>query len=260
MHRIFELKEEQVATHNIEVSCYMLELYLDDLVDLLLSKKERKKPPPLKIQVGRGHGVVEVKNATVKKAGSLKELTDIFAEGMKNRHVSKTKMNDESSRSHLVFSILLHVENMQSGKVSTGKLSIIDLAGSERLSKTGAAVGSSTAKEAAAINMSLSQLGNVIAALSTNEKHIPYRGSKLTELMQDSLGGNAKTLMFVNISPADYNVDETLQALLYAARVKMITNDASAAKESKELDEAKSMVRKLRHKLEGAGLAISDED
>ena len=153
-------------------------------------------------------------------------------------------MNDESSRSHLVFAICLKVTNLTSGKISRGKLSLIDLAGSERLSKTGAT--GQAAKEGAAINMSLSALGNVIAALSSGEKVIPYRGSALTELMRDSLGGNAKTLMFVNISPADYNVDETLQALLYAARVKMIKNDANASAENAEIDALKQQLAELK--------------
>ena len=106
--------------------------------------------------------------------------------------------------------------------------------------------------------MSLSALGIVIAAFSWNETIIPYRGSALTELMRDSLGGNAKTLdlMFVNISPADYNCDETLQALRYAARVKMITNDANAAAESAELDELKAQIRKLK-KMVPAGVDAS---
>jgi len=257
MAKIFELAEQQKATLKVEVSCYMLELYLDDLVDLLLDKKQKAARPQLKITTSKD-GVVEVRGATIKPAATFEELYEIFEDGMKSRHVTKTKMNDESSRSHLIFCICCHVENLQSGRVSPGKLSLIDLAGSERLSKTGAT--GQTAKEAAAINQSLSQLGNVIAALSSGEKVIPYRGSRLTELMRDSLGGNAKTLMFVNISPADYNVDETFQALLYAARVKMITNDASAAKESKELDAAKKQIAKLKAKCHAAGISAESDD
>jgi len=258
MAAIYQLAEEQKSNIKITVSCYMLEMYLDDLFDLLLDKAHKKNPPALKIYAGKDDRV-EIKNATIKPAENLEALEKIFDEGMKHRHVTKTKMNDESSRSHMVFAILLHVQNLQTGQVQKGKLSLIDLAGSERLSKTGAT--GQTAKEGSAINQSLSQLGNVIHALAHNEKVIPCRGSKLTELMRDSLGGNAKTLMFVNISPADYNVDETGMALLYAQRVKMITNDSSAAKESKEMDELKHKNKALKKQLADAGIAVvEDED
>merc|ERR1711975_170426 len=134
-------------------------------------------------------------------------------------------MNSESSRSHSIFSLIVQVTHRTTGKTSTGKLSLIDLAGSERASKTGAT--KEQLKEAASINSSLSVLGDVINALSTGSGHVPYRNNKLTQLMQDSLGGNAKTLMFVNISPADYNAEEPQTALAYASRVKLITNDAA---------------------------------
>ena len=101
-------------------------------------------------------------------------------------------------------------------------------------------------KEAQSINKSLSALGDVIAALSEGEKFIPYRNNKLTQLMQDSLGGNAKTLMFVNFSPADYNADETISSLNYAARVKKITNNAAKQAESEEVAKLKAMIRKLQ--------------
>ena len=101
-------------------------------------------------------------------------------------------------------------------------------------------------KEANSINKSLSALGDVISALSTEQQHIPYRNNLLTELMQDSLGGNAKTLMFVNVSPADYNRDETVTSLTYAARVKLITNDAQKSSDSKEVARLKGMVRRLQ--------------
>ena len=92
----------------------------------------------------------------------------------------------------------------------------------------------------------MSALGDVISALSTEQQHIPYRNNLLTELMQDSLGGNAKTLMFVNVSPADYNRDETVTSLTFAARVKLITNDAQKSSDSKEVARLKGMVRRLQ--------------
>merc|ERR1719498_323057 len=156
------------------------------------------------------------------------------------RHVGATKMNAESSRSHSIFSILVEVYN-KTTKTSVGKLSLVDLAGSERADKTGATA--ERLKEAQSINKTLSALGDVISALSNNEKFIPYRNNKLTQLMQDSLGGNAKTLMFVNISPADYNRDETLTSLLYASRVKSIVNDAKKKEESAEVAKLKDIIK-----------------
>lgn len=129
-------------------------------------------------------------------------------------------------------------------QTSTGKLSFIDLAGSERAGKTGAST--ERLKEAQNINKSLSALGDVISALSSGEKFIPYRNNKLTLLMSDSLGGNAKTLMFVNISPADYNADETQTSLMYASRVKLIKNTAAKAQDSEEVTRLKKMVADLK--------------
>ena len=111
-------------------------------------------------------------------------------------------------------------------RVVRGKLSLVDLAGSERADKTGG--NAERLKEGQSINKSLSALGDVMAALSEGGKtFVPYRNNKLTQLMQDSLGGNAKTLMFVNFSPADYNADETVTSLNFATRVKKVVNTAS---------------------------------
>merc|ERR1719198_2727902 len=153
-------------------------------------------------------------------------------------------MNAGSSRSHLIVSMLLETTNKQTGKSAVGKLSLVDLAGSERASKTGATAD--RLKEAQSINKSLSALGDVISALSAGADFIPYRNNKLTMLMSDSLGGNAKTLMYVNISPADYNLDETLTSLAYAARVKLITNDAAKNEENKEVHRLKDQLKAIK--------------
>ena len=120
----------------------------------------------------------------------------------------------ESSRSHLVF-IIIENHDHTTGKTNVGKLTLVDLAGSERVDGATKEI-----KEAQSINQSLSALGDVISALSTGAKFIPYRNNKLTMLLADGLGGNAKTMMFVNLSPADYNADETQTALVYASRSK----------------------------------------
>jgi len=120
--------------------------------------------------------------------------------------------------------VIITSKSLQTGITTSSKLTLVDLAGSERVSKSEATAD--WLKEAQSINKSLSALGDVIQALTNKEGFIPYRNNKLTQLLSDSMGGNAKTLMFCNISPNDYNADETLTSLTYAVRVKMITNEA----------------------------------
>jgi len=126
-------------------------------------------------------------------------------------------MNDRSSRSHSVFQLRLVGKNTITGEKCNGLLNLIDLAGSERLQASGSTGDRLT--ETKNINKSLSCLGDVITALANNDQHIPYRNSKLTFLLQNSLGGNSKTLMFVNISPATSSLSESLSSLRFATKV-----------------------------------------
>nr|KAG5697355.1 hypothetical protein BaRGS_004081 [Batillaria attramentaria] len=197
--RIFEMAEENKAKFDLRVTTYMLELYNDKLIDLF-AKPGSYDEDKLDIKKDK-KGMVFVHGAVVKSAKNAKELNALFEE----------EMNAESSRSHLVIGIVMESTSKATGTVLKGKLSLVDLAGSERVGKTGATA--EQLKEAMSINKSLSALGDVISALSSEQSFIPYRNNKLTMLMQDSLGGNAKTLMFVNISPADYNADETVISL-----------------------------------------------
>lgn len=176
--------------------------------------------------------------------------------GWDNRSVGATKMNAESSRSHSIFSI--HIEMMdttgpQSGEhIRKGKLNLVDLAGSERQAKTESS--GDRLKEATKINLSLSALGNVISALVDGKaKHIPYRDSKLTKLLMDSLGGNTKTMMVACLSPADYNYDETLSTLRYANRAKNIKNKPKINEDPKDamLREYQDEIQKLKQMLDG---------
>ena len=135
-----------------------------------------------------------------------------------------------------------------------GKLNLVDLAGSERQSKTGAT--GDRLKEANKINLSLSALGNVISALVDGKSsHVPYRDSKLTRLLQDSLGGNTKTVMIAAVSPADYNYDETLGTLRYASRAKNIQNKPKVNEDPKDalLKEYAEEIKKLKMMLENGG-------
>merc|ERR1719199_832182 len=152
------------------------------------------------------------------------ELDNCLETGIGARKVMATSMNEHSSRSHMLFIVRIVSVNRETHDRLLGKILIVDLAGSERLSKS--QVTGDGAKEAIEINKSLTALGDVIEALTKNQKQIPYRNHKLTMVMQDALGGTAKTLMFVNCSPAASNADETLMSLKYATRAKKITNTA----------------------------------
>merc|ERR1719265_1125922 len=163
-----------------------------------------------------------VDGVTEKAISTPQELMSMLSEGEKKRHVAATKMNSCSSRSHLMLSIIVECTVKDQDQIIYGKITLVDLAGSERPKKS-EVVGDGL-KEAIEINKSLSALGDVIAALTSNQKQVPYRNHKLTMLMQDSLGGSAKTLMFVNCSPAASNAEETTMSLKWASRVGKVTN------------------------------------
>lgn len=199
------------------VRCSYLEIYNESILDLLGNDHDAKHE--VKEDPDKGIYVNNLTNVIVK---SIPEIEKIMNAGMRHRKVGQTAMNDQSSRSHSIFTIYIETSVMLpdgNQKIKAGKLNLVDLAGSERQSKTKAE--GTRLKEAQKINLSLSALGNVISALVDGKsKHIPYRDSKLTRLLQDSLGGNTKTVMIAAVSPADYNYDETLSTLRYASRAK----------------------------------------
>jgi len=260
---LFALIEENKESADATVTCTMVEIYNDQLRDLFfLVENERSggrlKAPKLDIKMDKKKRVF-ISGSQVRAAASPQDVLSHFDDGNGVRKVGSTKMNAESSRSHLVFNIMIEVNNRATGKTSMGKLTLVDLAGSERVGKTGA--DAERLREAQSINRSLAALGNVINALSTAEAedgkvgHVPYRDNLLTRLLQDGLGGSAKTLMFVNVSPAEDNAEETISSLQYAERVKKITNSASKSEESKEVRRLKNIIRRLRK-----GEAADDPD
>merc|ERR1711972_829198 len=171
--------------------------------------------------------VVYVKGATERFVSSPEEVLEVIAEGKANRHVSVTNMNEHSSRSHSIFLINVKQENLQTETKLSGKLYLVDLAGSEKVGKTGAE--GETLEEAKNINKSLSALGNVISALAEGTKtHIPYRDSKMTRILQDSLGGNCRTTIIICCSPSSFNDAETKSTLLFGVRAKTIKNSVQA--------------------------------
>lgn len=249
---LFKILRRDSNKFSFSLKAYMVELYQDTLVDLLLPKNAKR----LKLDIKKdSKGMVSVENVTIVPISTIDELKSIIQRGSERRHTSGTQMNEESSRSHLILSVVIESTNLQTQSVARGKLSFVDLAGSERVKKSGSS--GSQLKEAQSINKSLSALGDVISALSSSGQHIPYRNHKLTMLMSDSLGGNAKTLMFVNISPAESNLDETYNSLMYASRVRSIVNDPSKNISSKEVARLKKLVAYWK---EQAGRRADDED
>ncbi|GMI68275.1 ZWICHEL, KINESIN-LIKE CALMODULIN-BINDING PROTEIN, POTATO KINESIN-LIKE CALMODULIN-BINDING PROTEIN [Hibiscus trionum] len=249
---LFKILRRDGNRFSFSLKAYMVELYQDTLVDLLLPKNAKR----LKLDIKKdAKGMVAVENATVLPISTFEELKSIIQRGSERRHISGTQMNEESSRSHLILSVVIESTNLQTQSFSRGKLSFVDLAGSERVKKSGSVGGQ--LKEAQSINKSLSALGDVISALSSGGQHIPYRNHKLTLLMSDSLGGNAKTLMFVNVSPAESNLDETYNSLTYASRVRSIVNDPSKNVSSKEVARLKKLVAYWK---EQAGRKGDEED
>uniref|UniRef100_A0A672LAD6 Kinesin-like protein n=1 Tax=Sinocyclocheilus grahami TaxID=75366 RepID=A0A672LAD6_SINGR len=166
-----------------------------------------------------------VKGCTERFVSSPEEVMDVIDEGKANRHVAVTNMNEHSSRSHSIFLINIKQEHVETEQKLCGKLYLVDLAGSEKVSKTGAE--GAVLDEAKNINKSLSALGNVISALAEGTTHVPYRDSKMTRILQDSLGGNCRTTMFICCSPSAFNDAETKSTLMFGQRAKTIKNTAS---------------------------------
>ncbi|XP_043575069.1 kinesin-like protein KIF13A isoform X8 [Chiloscyllium plagiosum] len=252
------VSKEESESHTFKVEVSYMEIYNEKVRDLLDPKGSRHT---LKV---REHKVLGpyVDGLSQLAVTCFEDIESLMSEGNKSRTVAATNMNEESSRSHAVFSIILTqtLYDLQSGtsgeKVS--KLSLVDLAGSERVSKTGAA--GERLKEGSNINKSLTTLGLVISALADQvggkgkNKFVPYRDSVLTWLLKDNLGGNSKTAMIATISPAGDNYEETLSTLRYADRAKRIVNHAVVNEDpnAKIIRELREEVEKLKEQLSQA--------
>ncbi|CAG9817005.1 unnamed protein product [Phaedon cochleariae] len=221
-----------------------LEIYNEDVRDLLSGDPNKK----LAIRERKDIGVY-VKDLMGFTVDSIESITELLNRGNKNRVTKSTLMNDISSRSHAIFTVTIESKNRLDNKTTVGKLNLVDLAGSERASRTQAT--GERLREASNINLSLSVLGNVISALVDGKStHIPYRNSKLTRLLQDSLGGNSKTAMIAMVSPADIDFEESMCTLRYAARVKYIKNCVKINVEEKGLIEGFELeIAELQQKL-----------
>ena len=242
------------------VRASFLEIYNENVRDLLA--KDQTQICQLKETSDRGVYVNGLTTFVVKSSAEMRKILEV---GKKNRSVGATAMNADSSRSHSIFTVTVETSETNPGepaseaRIKVGKLNLVDLAGSERQSKTHA-VGDRL-KEATKINLSLSALGNVISALVDGKStHIPYRDSKLTRLLQDSLGGNTKTVMIANVGPADYNFDETMSTLRYANRAKNIKNKPKINEDAKDtmLREFQEEIQRLKQQIEQGGGAGFD--
>jgi len=214
-----------------KTSASFLEIYNEDLKDLLVSMKQGASSgkAPTKLSIKRSKegdsyvdGLTEVVIETEDAAAGMSQLDALMAVAARARSVASTKMNSQSSRSHSVFMLHLRGYNRDNGATMQGTLNLCDLAGSERLDRSGAATDAKRLRETQAINKSLSCLGDVFTALAQRSSHVPYRNSKLTYLLQDCLSGDGKAMMFVNLSPTTASSGESLCSLRFATRVNSV--------------------------------------
>jgi kinesin family protein C1 len=214
------------------IKASFLEIYNENLNDLLFSMKAGGAPKSKgdhKLAIKRNRegksyvdGLTEVPIDTQDSAAGMCQLEALMGVAARARSVASTKMNAQSSRSHSVFMLHLNGYNDDTGAIVNGTLNLCDLAGSERLDRSGAGADAVRLKETQSINKSLSCLGDVFNSLATGASHVPYRNSKLTYLLQDCLSGDGKALMFVNLSPTTASSGESLCSLRFAQRVNQV--------------------------------------
>ena len=221
---VFDLIDNASESLEFTVKVSFCEIYMEKISDLLDNTKEN-----LKIRENKNKGVYIADLSETYVTGDF-DVHELLRIGSLNRQVGESKMNAKSSRSHSLFSIVVTQTNVETFASKIGKLYLVDLAGSEKVSKTGA-VGKRL-EEAKTINKSLTTLGLVITCLTDGKStHVPYRDSKLTRVLQDSLGGNSKTTLIVTCSPSPYNEQETISTLRFGTRAKFIKNQAKINRE-----------------------------
>nr|XP_019704322.1 kinesin-like protein KIN-14Q isoform X2 [Elaeis guineensis] len=237
LNDLFHISEQRKDTFCYEIAVQMIEIYNEQVRDLLANDGGNRR---LEIRNSSQKGL-NVPDANLVHVASTSDVIELMNLGQKNRAVCSTAMNDRSSRSHSCLTIHVQGRDLTSGNVLRGCMHLVDLAGSERVDKS--EVKGDRLKEAQHINKSLSALGDVIAALAQKNTHVPYRNSKLTQLLQDSLGGQAKTLMFVHISPEMDAIGETISTLKFAERVATV--ELGAAKKNKDNGEVKELKEQI---------------
>ncbi|KAK9268772.1 hypothetical protein L1049_000534 [Liquidambar formosana] len=235
---LFQMSKNRMDIIEYEVGVQMIEIYNEQVRDLLVNIRNNSQLNGL-----------NVPDASLVPVTCTQDVLDLMRIGQGNRAVGATALNERSSRSHSVLTVHIQGKELVSGSILRGCLHLVDLAGSERVDKS-EAVGERL-KEAQHINRSLSALGDVISALAQKSTHIPYRNSKLTQVLQDSLGGHAKTLMFVHINPEANAIGETISSLKFAERVASIELGAARSnKETGEIRDLKEEISNLKLTLE----------
>lgn len=249
--------------YNVRVS--FLELYNEEVRDLLC---EEERPSPLNL-FNDSKGSIYIQNLNEITVFSSQDIYILLQKGTHKRQTASTLMNNHSSRSHTVFTITVHIREVtMTGEdvLKSGKINLVDLAGSENIAKSGAK--DKRAQELANINRSLLTLGRVIQILAEkNNKHVPYRDSKLTRILQDSLGGHTKTCIIATISPSSSSFEETQSTLDYACRARDIRNTPTVNEKVTKQQMIKDMgheIEKLKKDLEaartGTGVYIDKEN
>jgi len=229
IRQIFEVQKKlKEKSWEYKLQASFLEIYNEEIRDLLVSDSNLKYD--IKMSDSKGTDI-HVTNLKVEEVTSESQISSMIKRARKNRAWAKTLCNERSSRSHSVFMLRIEGHNTATTETCCGTLNLVDLAGSERVKDSGSEGMRLT--EAQAINKSLSNLGNVIMALAQKNSHVPYRNSKLTHLLQNCLGGNSKTLMFVNISPKEECFGETLNSLRFATKVNQCNIGTASKKTSK---------------------------
>lgn len=246
---LFHLSEQRKDTFRYDVSVQMIEIYNEQVRDLLVTDGLTKR---LEIRNSSREGL-NVPDANLVPVASTSDVMELMDIGHRNRAVGATALNDRSSRSHSCLTVHVQGRDLASGAVLRGCMHLVDLAGSERVNKS--EVTGDRLKEAQHINKSLSALGDVIASLAQKNAHVPYRNSKLTQLLQDSLGGQAKTLMFVHISPEMDAIGETISTLKFAERVATV--ELGAARKNKE---GGGEVKELKDQIASLKAALARKD
>ncbi|XXG80554.1 hypothetical protein AAC387_Pa09g1393 [Persea americana] len=249
LNDLFYLSKQRKGTVCYDISVQMLEIYNEQVRDLLASDAILYRACPLLVNTleirNSSQKGLNVPDANLVPVASTLDVIELMNTGQKNRAVSSTAMNDRSSRSHSCLTVHVQGRDTVSGTILRGSLHLVDLAGSERVDKS--EVVGDRLKEAQHINKSLAALGDVISALAQKNSHVPYRNSKLTQLLQDSLGGQAKTLMFVHMSPEVDAIGETISTLKFAERVATIELGAARAnKETGDVKELKEQIANLK--------------
>ncbi|XP_069113930.1 kinesin-like protein KIFC3 isoform X2 [Argopecten irradians] len=217
LRELFRETSSRGCDWTYKITVTVLEIYNEVIRDLLTPTDDTTTKLDIKMNTD---GQLYVPGLCIKQVKSVEDVNKVFAMGQKNRATATTNMNEHSSRSHALLCVTVSGVNKTTNVQSTGKLNLVDLAGSERVSKSGA--DGTRLKEAQSINKSLSSLGDVIHALRSKQSHVPYRNSRLTYLLQDSLGGDSKTLMIVQVAPVEKNLSETVCSLNFAQRVRTV--------------------------------------